>query len=111
MDIDCSNDLLNDLDAMSLAHIASEGRGQSANMLLERIDVNAIIASAADQNMLVPLFFSCAACGLDSFIQHFLEKGCDPLAKVLLEKEQIIFDETVFHKYDNALKHPMATSV
>ena len=103
-----SDHLLGNIDGMSLAHIASEGRGQTANLLLKRMDHNAVIASADRCDDLVPYLFSGAACGLDSLVQHLLEKGCDPLAKVLLEKDQTIDDEPIYHKYDNPLRQAAA---
>ena len=108
LDMEHSNYLLNNIDGMSLAHIASEGRGQTAKLLLKRMDLNTKITSAVGYDELVPLLFSGAACGLDSLAQHLLEKGCDPLTQVLLEKEQSIDGETIFHKYDNALKQTAA---
>lgn len=53
-------------------------------------------------------FFFRRACGLDSLVQHLLEKGCDPLAKIMLEKDQTIDDEAIFHKYDNPLRQAAA---
>lgn len=108
LEMEHSNYLLNNIDGISLAHIASEGRGQIANLLLKRMDLNSMIVSAVGYDELVPLCFSGAACGLDSLVQHLLEKGCDPLTQVLLEKEQSIDGETIFHKYDNALKQAAA---
>lgn len=106
--IEHSDHLLSDIDGMSLAHIASEGRGQTANLLLKRMDLNTTIASVDRCDDLVPYLFSGAACGLDSLVQHLLEKGCDPLAKIMLEKGQTIDDEAIFHKYDNPLRQAAA---
>lgn len=41
-------------------------------------------------------------------MQRLLEEGCDPLAQILLENGQALFDEAIFHKYDNALKQAAA---
>lgn len=106
--IEHSDHLLSDIDGMSLAHIASEGRGQTANLLLKRMDLNTTIASVDRCDDLIPYLFSGAACGLDSLVQHLLEKGCDPLAKIMLEESQTIDDEAIFHKYDNPLRQAAA---
>lgn len=49
-----SGHFLSNIDGMSLAHIASEGRGQTANVLLERMDFNTTIESADRCDDLVP---------------------------------------------------------
>lgn len=106
LDTSWSDYLLNNFDGMSLAHVASKGR-KTANLLLNRMDSNTKIASAAGHE-LVLFLFSSAACGLDPFVQRLLEKGCDPLAQVLLEKEPSIDGEMCFHKYDSPLRQAAA---
>lgn len=55
--IEHSDHLLSDIDGMSLAHIASEGRGQTANLLLKRMDLNTTITSIDRCDDLVPYLF------------------------------------------------------
>lgn len=103
-----SNYLLSRLDGMSLAYINSEGNGLTAHLLLSRMDHNAIIASDASSDELVPFLFSAASGGLYSLVQHLLEKGCGPLTQVLVAKKVALRDGIIYHKYDNALRQAAA---
>lgn len=107
-----SDYLLDELDRISLAYIASEGKGQTADLLLKRIDLNAKIVSLPDCGDLSPFLFSGAACGQKYFVQLLLEKGCDPLAQVLLQDRIHTndgkFGQPAFDKFDNPLKQAAA---
>lgn len=103
-----SDYLLDELDGIFLTYIASEGKGQTADLLLKRIDLNAKIVSLPDCGDLSPFLFSSAACCQEYFVQLLLEKGCDPLAPVLLQ-DRIHTDDRKFgqpasDKFDNPLK-------
>lgn len=107
-----SDNLLDELDGISLAYIASEGKGQTAALLLKRIDLNAKIVHLLDCGDLAPFLFSSAACGQEHFVRLLLEKGCDPLSQVLLQNRvhfnDELYAEPAFEKLDNPLKQAVA---
>lgn len=107
-----SDYLLNELDGTAIAYTASEGKGRAADLLLKRIDLNAKIDSLPDHDDLSPFLFSYAACGQEQFVQLLLDKGCDPLAQVLLKNrisyDREIFGGPAFDKLDNPLKKAAA---
>ena len=107
-----SDYLLNELDGIALAYIASEAKGQTADLLLKRIDLDARIMSFPGCDELSRFFFVSAACGQGHFVQLLLEKGCDPLAQILLQNRIDTndgnFGEPAFDKFDNPLKQAAA---
>lgn len=107
-----SDYLVDELDGISLSYVASDGKGQTADLLLKRIDLDAKIVSLPDCGDLSPFLFSGAACGQEYYVELLLGKECDPLAQVLLQDRIHInygkFGQPAFDKFDNPLKQVAA---
>ena len=107
-----SDYLLNELDGTALAYIASKGKGQTADLLLNCIDLNARITSLPGLDELSRLLCAYAACGQRHFVQLLLEQGCDPLAQILLQNRIDANDENfgqpASDKFDSPLKKAAA---
>ena len=77
------------------------------DLLLKRIDLDARIMSFPGCDELSRFFFVSAACGQGHFVQLLLEKGCDPLAQILLQNRIDTndgnFGEPAFDKFKQRL--------